>query len=765
MRRPLCTVSLILAAVLFIILALSPPEPYPFAAWDGKTITVSGIVCAKEPKGSADGTEFLQLTLREIAAECDEPDPISAAPGEAFRAQGETPESFPCAQGAIARLSGKGAALRTADAALPIGSWVRLAGTLRCFPQATNPGEFDSRSYYQTLRISFRIDDVRILSSEGSGAPVGVALYRIKRALARILEHCAWSEEDAGILRAMLLGERGGLPEETRELYKESGIIHIIAISGLHISILGMGLFRLLLRVQKRFLPLRFLTWQALGPALISVSFMLFYGNMTGMSSSSARAVIMFCFHMGALLCRRTYDLSTAAAAAAALILTAEPRCLCSAGFLFSFGAVAAIAVLMPVFQSRGMKALSIPLATLPVYLHFYGLFPVFSPLLNLFVLPLMTALMLGGLATLFLGGLYLPLGRLPGLLCHGILFSYRSLCRFSMALPGCRLICGKPEPWETVLFFAMLLVLILMERRRWRLPELWKALWVLAAVLLLFHRDRSGLELHILDVGQGDGLVICADGVNIMIDGGSVSKRDTGKYQIEPFLHSVGAGHIDLAVLTHDDTDHCSGLIAMLEDGYDIRRVALPVLRAEKGKGQETDGNYQKITALCRERGIPICFPERGDELLFPRSPRLRMLCLHPSAAASYEGANEGSLTFLLRYGSFTAVLTGDLEKRGEEDCLAFLIERGLPEEGGITVLKVGHHGSGGASSAEWLSQLCPRTAVISCGKNNRYGHPAAETLRRLEEAGCEILETRQDGEICFSTDGRRLRTERFLR
>jgi competence protein ComEC len=122
----------------------------------------------------------------------------------------------------------------------------------------------------------------------------------------------------------------------------------------------------------------------------------------------------------------------------------------------------------------------------------------------------------------------------------------------------------------------------------------------------------------------------------------------------------------------------------------------------------------------------------------------------------------NEGSLTFLLTYGNFSALLTGDLEKQGELDCLAWMQEQQMVR--GITVLKAGHHGSKYATSAGWLSALQPAYAVISCGKNNRYGHPNPAVLGRLEEAGAEILDTREGGEIEFRTDGKTVSVREFL-
>ena len=769
MRRPLCFASLVFAVTVAVLLMLMPPQAASYEAYEGRSVTLTGCVAAKEFRTGSDGTISLAVTLKNVSVE-ESPGtiqppgvfPFPTDDGRAgvlciFRDGEASPESF--------------------DNGIPIGSYLKVRGRLQSFPPASNPGEFDSHLYYQILHLQFRLNHTNAIAISKTTDLLGDRLYRLKRSLSHVLESC-FTDEDADILKAMLLGEKGFLSAELKDLYQQSGIIHILAISGLHISLFGMGLYRLLRKCR---VP-------PPAAAVLAVTMMILYGKMTGMNSSSFRAVFMFVMHMTAMMLHRTYDLLTAAALAGMLLLIEQPLYLYHSGFLFSFGAVLAIAILMPALPCKTGGILAVPLANLPVYLSFYCTFPLYSLVLNLLVIPLMTGVMASGFGALVIGCFSAAAGTAAGLPCHCILYFYKAICSMTAALPGSRLILGHPYPWETAVYFAMLFALVLFsteyeekiferrhaadrftdpiaDRRLARRIAAGKCIWTAAAVLILCIRFSDGLRLHFLDVGQGDGIYIESDGYRVTIDGGSSSKTEVAKYQIRPFLQYEAAGIIDLAILTHDDSDHCNGLIALLEDGYAIRQIALASL-PESAKGE----NYRRVEALAAQRRIPVLYLHRGEKIT---RGKLTLWCVHPGESAEpdagtgksgsgYEDVNEGSLTFLLTYGNFSAMLTGDLEKQGEQDCLAWMQEQQMVRE--ITVLKAGHHGSKYATSAGWLSALQPAYAVISCGKNNRYGHPNPAVLERLEEAGAEILDTREGGEIEFRTDGKTVSVREFL-
>lgn len=779
MRRPLCALALLFVTAVFLILHFVPPDFPSFEALDGQQVTVRGIVSAKEFHTAADGTVTLLVTLRDASI-------ISPAGAEKNAARGisgsdESSKEYPLPddtviyEGVLLSLAADPEDLYRDDNRIPIGAMAEAAGTLREFQQATNPGEFDSRLFYQIQRINFRLNRGTVLRISGSMHPVRNALYRLKRDLAAVLDRCL-TAEDSAVLKAMLLGEKGFLSAELKELYQESGIIHILAISGLHVSLLGMGLFHLLRRLEVPMLP----------SCILPAVFLLLYAGMTDLRGSGMRAVCMFLIHLGAKLFRRTYDLLTAASVAAILLVCSQPLYLFHSGFLFSFCAILGIGILIPTSLTGFGRALAVPLAALPIYLRFYGTFPLYSLVLNLAVIPLMNVIMISGAAVLALGGLFLPAGEAAGVPCHILLYFYRAACELTAELPGHRLILGQPEGWQIFAYLVLLAAACAVgmrnideradessrpyERReilrRKAVLFAVKGLLTAIAVFFLLYRDRSGLAIHFIDVGQGDGIYIEADGARILIDGGSSSKSMLGQYQLQPFLYAEGADHLDLAVLTHDDSDHCSGLVWLLENDYDIRCVALADMG---GIPLEKRGeNYNKILAICGARNIPVISLKRGDVISMPEkyghTERMNILCVHPSPEHPYlEDVNQDSITLLVTYGNFRALLTGDLEEEGEQECLRYLMGQQISAEN-ITVLKAGHHGSRYATSAEWLEFLKPGCTVISCGKNNRYGHPAEETMQRLRDAETIVYDTRYSGEIEFRTDGKTVRIREFL-
>lgn len=740
MRRPLALACALFAAAICLCLSIWVPEGNRYLALRGETVTLSGTVTSKEYKRSDDGSLKLLVTIKDVSFAsrndgCSDPD---------FSVLLRVPASEEAAQ------------------LTPIGSRILSSGKLRCYSPATNEGGFDALSYYRSLGLGdFSLSGARILASDGKQAVLLDGLCRLRQRLAGVLDACL-SEESAAVMKAMLLGEKGFLAQSTKDLYQGGGIIHVLAISGLHISFLGMSFYRLL---RKKLGCGRILS------CLLSCLLILLYCLMTGFSVSAFRAVFMFCLHMAALLLHRTYDVVTAVTLTGALLLVSEPYLFCQSGFQFSFAAVLSLALLMPVFPPEGHKPdlfdrtgqlLCVSAGTFPVYLCTYGYWPWVSLVLNPIILPLMSVLLPAGLLVLLLGSFSLPLGKIFGLLPETLLVFTRILCTLAKKIPGHLWIPGAPAGWMVALFYALLGILILAKDH---LPSPARLFWLLGCILLLLVRSPAGCNVKVADVGQGDGILLEAGGSVIMVDGGSTTKSDVARYQLEPLLCHDGAGVIDLWVLTHDDTDHCSGLIAMLEDGGQngirIQRIALPDI-ADETKAE----NYRTIEKDAEAAGIPITYLHAGMEI---SAGKLSLYCLHPEAEFSCDDPNQYSTTLLLHYGNYSALLTGDLEDVGETAMLDYLDRHRAEVEacGGqfdsegrlhVTLLKVAHHGSSGATSEDFLQRVTADVGVISCGVDNEYGHPHRATLQRLQDAGIPWYDTRYSGEVIFHTDGKKL-------
>lgn len=645
----------------------------------------------------------------------------------------------------------------------PIGADLSLSGTIYPLEEPTNPGQFNSRLYYAGQGISYTVYGEQAEIVAVHPAPVRRGLQRFREKVGEIYD-TVLEDPDNGILKAMVLGEKTDLDEEMKTLYQRNGISHLMAISGLHVSLLGMGLYRLLKRC----------TGSGLFSGVIAMIFLCAYGWMTGASLSTLRAVIMCVLAILADLIGRTYDLlSTLGAAALALMLT-NPLSARQSAFLLSFGAVLGIALISPVWKlyersSRGLfspacTGISVSMLTFPVLLMSFFEYPLYSILLNLVVVPLMSVLMACGLLC-GLTGLWWPFGAwILAVPCHWILSLYEWAGRACLRLPGEVLSIGNPERWKLLLYYLVLTIcffLLYREKRKkkyWHKKEPFQPSGRLLAVCLgamLFTSGliclnvQKGLSVTMLDVGQGDSVFLKAgDGTTCLYDGGSTSASKVGSYRILPFLKSEGVSGLDYILISHMDKDHISGIQELLEDsespgGIRVGHVVLPKLG-------EKDDAYLEMEEQIARAGIPILYMGAGDRL---EGEALSFTCLWPEPGIRSDDRNDLSLVLLAEYKEFQMLLTGDIGS-GTERALA---ASGRLEE--AEVLKVAHHGSRYSSTDGFLSQVRPVLGLISCSASNRYGHPGEETLQRLTRAGSRVLITKDCGAIRVWTDGSRVR------
>lgn len=659
-----------------------------------------------------------------------------------------------------------------------VGEYVMVSGIIKSFSSGRNPGEFDSRLYYSTLKIEYRIKDARIIKRAGNENKVYETLYQIKYSLEKVLDENLDSK-DSSVMKAILLGDKAFMDENTKRLYKDAGIIHILAVSGLHISILGMGLYRLLKRLRLPMIP----------RALMPVILMYFYGQMCGMSSSAARAIVMFALSLLAKVIGRTYDLLSALSLVELLLLIEQPLYLYNSGFLFSFGAIVGIGYIMPAVikllpkekcsrlkfaddkkegffkkiqnyvKSSLIAGLSIFLATVPVYMSFYFVYPIQSVFLNLFILPLMAPLMILGIILMVLGLVLNTRIVIVGAMIHLILKWYEALSVLSARLPVGKLYLGHASKLQILIYvFGLLVFVTMIERTRNRENYKWGVLILGVSLTFLLLDPRPELQISMLDVGQGDGIVIRTRRENYLIDGGSTDKKDIGKYTIIPYLYYEGIGTLDAVFITHEDEDHISGVFEIMDDmengGIRIKNLVMPDI-SEASKGE----NYKRLINRAKDLNIPVSYISCKDRI----NSAVEIRCLNPVSKMTVEGANAYSSVLYLKYKDFSALFTGDVEGEGERHLLDDI--KGNQEMlQKITLLKVAHHGSKNSTSKEMLDYLNPRIALISCGIDNRYGHPHKELLERFDGGSTRIYRTDRSGAITVTVSGQKVMIREFL-
>lgn len=739
MRRPVCAVCLVFAAVIAVLQGIwGMPAPFYDGA-DGEIVTVTGRVCRKETERSVFYGEEQILYLKDI----------SSVQFQNVNWKAEHTE------GVVCRLQpGKHADKDVhadrdvhADKDVPkMGSIVTVEGKLKPFQRTRVPGGFDQAEYYRIAGYSFRIQKARVLEESLDYDKIGEALERLRAYLGQSFE-AVLGEAEASVLMAMLLGEKKELDQDTKKLYQEASISHILCISGLHITFLGMGMYRLCRRT-----PL---------PHAVSVLFcigiMYCYGRMTGQGTSTVRAVFMFSLSLLARLLGRSYDLLTALSLAAVGILVEQPFYLWNSGFLLSFGAVMGMALLTPMLQEHIPKAvaggLGVFLATLPVLIQFFYEAAPYSLLLNLAVIPLSAMLLPAGLLIPVLYGLCQPLACIPGSVCQVILIIYEKAGKLSLMLPGSRWTIGHVRMEQIVVYYMILTaVVILAKRYRKQLSGGMLILLLMGALAVLTARTgREGLQVTMLDVGQGDCFLIRSGNTEILVDGGSSSEKDTGSWQILPALKYYGIRELDYILLSHTDEDHVNGIVQLLKDG-EIRCRVLGLPETAQLQDREGETAYAQIVdaAFFQSGNRPVvCCMAAGDCI---REKDVMVTCLHPVEGEVMEDANSTSMVLWLCSEGVEFLFTGDLPGDKEEQVLQELerqrrLNPDICHTANPLILKAAHHGSNGSTTEAFLQELKPILTLISCGENNSYGHPGKDMIKRTKESGSRIFVTAWEG------------------
>lgn len=687
-----------------------------------------------------------------------------------------------------------------------IGGRVTLSGKASLPEPATNPGQYDAQKASCARHICLKLSDVTLKGTDQRRGSLFLnALASLRVSLRKGAEQI-FGPRNSALMSAIVLGDRSGLDAETRQLFQDGGILHVLAVSSLHVTLLGLTLYQILRRLRQSFLV------SALASGFLVVSYCL----MTGSSYSAIRAGVMFLLWLGAQVTGRTFDRLTALGAAAILILIRQPLALTDAGFLLSFGCILSLALLEPVFSdiwnprhalSRRLSgALALQAGVLPCVLWFYYQTTPYGILVGLIVLPSMSLVMFFGTIGI-LAGLLIPLGsffltsaRLAGGPCGYLLDLFRLLCRLAQRLPGDVLITGRPPVWKMVLYYVCLLSFCLIIRlpdrktflkNRKKIRVLHAGL-LLSLFLLMLIQRKPAFRFTCLDVGQGSCALVEQDGLTMLFDCGSSSVKDVWRRRVEPALKFYGISHIDLLFLSHADGDHISGAQELLSGmhgmlpgaacfrrmppegissaqtgdltlvqrfsaaqagGIRIGRILLPQTDVTP------DGpGMAEVIAAARRFNIPVSTVSEGADF---QHGQLHLRVLSPSPGRMTGSDNEDCIVLSLSWKNIRILFTGDLEKEGEEkftrayqDAALFSPPRGHSETNSRTILLAGHHGSRNATSEGFLSLVRPDLVLISCGRNNRYGHPAAAMLKRLEDRGLPCFRTDQSGAFCLTAD-----------
>ncbi|MDP4083445.1 MAG: DNA internalization-related competence protein ComEC/Rec2 [Bacillota bacterium] len=549
---------------------------------------------------------------------------------------------------------------------------------------------------------------------------------------------------------ALIFGDRSLMSPETLSSFQKAGIVHLLAISGLHVSLLVEMVYLIGIRIG--------VTKENMVNFLLSI--LPVYAILAGGAPSVIRAVLMLFLVLCTVKFKRSLRLSSfdAISLAFSFYLFVYPMVIYDVGFQLSFSVSFGIILSAPVILKRYHRNFSKLISTsvvaqmsgLPILLYYFFSSSLMSIISNLIFIPFFSFFLLPGLYLLFF--IQVIFGNVPtfiNLFFEKVIHFSTSLLEYLTKISIFTFTPGRPN-WFFLLIYIMLIVLIFMI---WEMQMQYyrKFLVMLGTFLLLFqivwNQNNPIGEVTMIDVGQGDCILIhlpFGKGNYLIDTGGTLSFNEekwktrknpfeVGKNIVVPYLKSKGITKIDKLILTHGDMDHIGGAFAIIKE-IQIKQILIAAVRDPS----ETEN---AIVSVAKKKQIPVVKVSAGDHW---ENRNSYFYVLSPEK--NFSGVrNRGSITLFMKIGGLAWFSGGDLDQEGEE-----AIVKKYPNLS-FDILKVGHHGSRTSSSEEFLTRYKPKISLISVGKNNRFGHPNQEVLDKLNNIHSVIYRTDQQGAITY--------------
>lgn len=639
------------------------------------------------------------------------------------------------------------------SARVPVpGDTLTGLGSFSRYPRARNPGEFDYRRYQQRNHRYFQLNIQYPWHLEiKPGSPdAWQNLIRLSRIRISGILHYAMTPQSAHFASALILGSRDAVREELVNTYSSLGIIHVMAVSGLHV---GFVTLILLVVAQVVRLPFRY-------QILFAILGLAFYAALVDFRPSVVRASIMAGVFLAAEVTEKRYDILNLLGFAAVIILLVDPGELFQLGFQLSFVAVLSIVLLYSRIESRlertGVSVREAPkiiqyfsglllvsfaafIGTVPLTTYHFGMLPLWGILVNLVVIPVIGLVVISSFVVILTSLVWAPLGKLyaefPDLLIRWMNSLLPVLEREglgAMQIPDYH--------WGVVFLVYGVLAAIL----GWRYDitkrvVLFGGLISVNLWLVLYPGDKKNVRVTFLDVGQGDAAVIeLPDETTLLVDAGiRTTSGDRGQEVVVPYLNRRGISDVDIAVLSHPHNDHVGGFPWILRH-FRVREIwdthhtySTKVMGEIRSLADSQRTVYRQISA-----GFDTLIQGARFTTFFPMSKNLT------------ENINNHSIVQKMEFGQTSVLWTGDIEHEVDPYILHYdtLLRADL--------LKVPHHGSITSSTLPLIKAIDPKYAVVSVGEGNKFDHPSEVVLDRYRTSGISPILTMETGAVVFESD-----------
>jgi competence protein ComEC len=678
--------------------------------------------------------------------------------------------------------------------------WARI----RSIRNFNNPGGFDYQRYMAFKKVwgsAYVPSNKLTLTEKNEHKGVGAIISNARHRMSNLIDQTG-DEEQQGVLKALIVGERKAISPELRMSFNRVGAGHLLAISGLHIGIITTASFLFFKWILSHIRLFLLNAWTKKGAVLLSIVPVLVYGLLSGMSPSTQRAVIMVIVFLMAFLVEREHDLLNTLAIAALIILIVHPPSVFSISFQFSFAAVLAIIYgltrLPPPWLSDQniirkqkwskaaiklyyffMTSFFAVIGTLPLVMHYFNQVSlvglpaniVFIPLIGFVVVPL-------GIMAVFLYPLTVP-GALICLRTGSAVLEF--VIKIINLISGWSFAAVKtvtPNSLEIVCFYILFCVLINLISIKIKTPAalgkdrngknenfVRKPMVVVGLVtILLLSADvgcwwyqrylQNDLRVTMIDVGHGNAsLLELPYGYNMLIDGGGFSDNrvfDVGASIVAPLLWRKKILNVDTLVLSHANSDHLNGLIYIAEN-FHVKNVwtnnepadtfGYRLFMEAIKKNNIRMPAYYKIAGVHDINGVHI-------DILSPQKD-----FIEKRKTETWRNLDNNSLILKASFKDVSFLFPGDIKSRAEYELVSTVGDKLRS-----SVLLAPHHGSKTSSTKRFLEKVKPEVVVISSRYKSRFGFPHPSVLKRYQDMGCRVFETAQDGAAIMRTDGHTL-------
>lgn len=667
---------------------------------------------------------------------------------------------------------------------LKYGDYIKIKGEYKEPSKATNYKGFDYSKYLRTLNVygTVKVKQVKVLGENTNNIVFTISnnsFIKIKELIQNTLD-----EEKANLLLGILIGYTEEIPEEVHEDFKQSNISHILAVSGLHVSYIILAINKSLEKVQGKKLA-----------RIFTIFFIISYMFITNFPPSVVRAGIMAIISILGKLTYNKNDIWTSMAISLLIVLIYNPYLITSAGVLLSYGGTIGIILfqknisniinkiinkiykyktknisikILNYIQENITVSFSANVFIWPIMVSMFNTTSITFFITNFFVSLIIGPIIIIGLLFIILKSLFSKSIVIKFIL-EKLLEILITISQLGKTLPLSKIYVVTPEVFGVVIYYIVILIInifykMLNKRNKTTFEKRlinWKNLLkhlirknyqkliiipicigLLLITGIVLSRD---LKIYFIDVGQGDStLIVTPNNKTILIDGGGSENYEVGKNILLPYLLDRKIKKIDYVIISHADMDHIGGILTILEE--------LKVGKVIIGKQYESSEHFEKFIKIIKNKKIPVQQVSKGDNLNIEKD--LQIMVLFPNKQLISENPlNNNSLVFKLIYKEFSVLFTGDIEEIAEKELINTYAKSSILKS---TVLKVAHHGSKSSSIDTFLKKVNPKIALIGVGKNNLYGHPNENVIKRLKDIGARIYRTDLMGEIIIRVNKR---------